>query len=73
MCKFSNWEGKRVYPDIFNAFFNNNFTHIFKSGGVFTPSYPPLAPPLVVFFAAKAESMHRKLCARLYEDNIQLL
>ena len=48
MCKFSNWEGKRVYPDIFNAFFNNNFTHIFKSGGVFTPSYPPLAPPLHV-------------------------
>ena len=46
MCKFSNLEGKRVYPDIFNAFFNNNFTHIFKSGGVFTPSYPSLAPPL---------------------------
>ena len=46
MCKFSDWEAKRVYPDIFIAVFNNNFTHIFKSGGVFTPSYPPLAPPL---------------------------
>ena len=39
--------GKRVYPDIFIAFSNCNFSQMFESGGVFTPSYLALALPLL--------------------------
>lgn len=35
-----------VYTDIFITFVIYNFSQIFTSGGAFTPSYTPMAPPL---------------------------
>ena len=47
MQNFPTEGGEMVCSDILVAFFSYNFSQIFENGEVFTPSYHPLAPPLL--------------------------